>query len=104
MNELYRDEKTALLTRLLAELPGLEATSKAAVVESISRFLEEAVETLAIDGAAVLLHDESRVETLASAGIPGDILAGIVDCIENMKPEVPVRVRERRPTPGRTLR
>jgi len=87
MSELYRDEKTALLTRLLSELPGLEATSKPAVVESISRFLEEAVDTLAIDGAALLLRDGSRAETLASAAIPQDVLAGIVECIENMKPE-----------------
>ena len=87
MSEFYRDEKTALLSRLLAELPGLEATSKNAVAEAISRFLEEAVETLAIDGAAILLRDESRIEPLASAGIREDILGEIVEGIENMKPE-----------------
>ncbi len=100
MSGPYHDEKTALLTRLLAELPGLDAASKSELAETISRFLEEAVRTLPIAGAAVLLHDDPRVETLACAGIPEDVLGGIMDCIENMKPEdAPGAALSR--TPGR---
>lgn len=85
MNETYHDEKTKLLTRLLTELPGLEAASKTSMAASITNFLEEAVETLAVEGAAVLIRDETAVETLANVGVGEDLLQGIVECIENME-------------------
>lgn len=85
MNEAYHDEKTKLLTRLLTELPGLEATSQTSVAACVTNFLEEAVEALALEGAAVLVRDESEVEILANVGIGEDFLHGIVECIERME-------------------
>ena len=87
MSDIHRDDRTGLLTKLLAELPGLEATSKPAVTLAITKFLGEAVETLAIGGAAVLIQDEPNTETLVNVGIREDILSGIVECIENMEAE-----------------
>ena len=87
MSEIYRDDKTKLLSRLLAELPGMEATSKAEIGLAITRFLEDAVATLAIEGAAILLSDGAQVEALANSGIREDLLAGVLECIENMNAE-----------------
>jgi PAS domain S-box-containing protein len=89
MSDIFNDQKTTLLTKLLSELPGLEASSKEEVVESISRFLAEAVEAMDIEGAAILLRDESRAETVANAGIREDVLRGIVECIEGIKQNGP---------------
>ena len=91
MSKLQRNQKSKLLTRLLAELPGLEATSKASVALSISRFLEEAVETLPLEGAAVFLQEDAQVETFAGCGIGKDDLLGIAGCIEKMKSSDPLR-------------
>ncbi len=89
MSEIFRDEKAMLLTRLVSELPGLEAASRGAVSASISRFLDEAVGVLSLSGAAVLVRDESRVETVARAGIDGNLLRGVMESIESASPQAP---------------
>ncbi|MGD9141517.1 MAG: PAS domain S-box protein [bacterium] len=85
MSDFFHDRKTTLLTRLLYELPGLEAASKEAVAESVSRFLEEAVKSLDIQGAAIIIRDERPAETLAKVGIRDEVLSGIMECIEGIR-------------------
>jgi PAS domain S-box-containing protein len=101
MNGIHKDDKTRLLTRLLAELPVFDATSKATVAMSISRFLKDAAETLPIDGAVVLFCDEGRLEILGDSGMSKDALDGIVECISGVTHDADSNGRTAVAQPGR---